>query len=102
MYSRRVSEVARCRSRLYTLRRDGRVKKYNNIVVCIVTMYFVVYIVFRSHFVPNLTFGAPLVKCLRKKIPDAFFGESHLYPYVCEMMSSMMSVYYNFLMVDFA
>lgn len=29
---------------------------------------------FCSHFVPNLTFGAPLVKCLRKKLPDAFFG----------------------------
>ena len=28
-----------------------------------------------SHFVPNLTFGAPLVKCLRKKVPNAFFGE---------------------------
>lgn len=26
-----------------------------------------------GHFVPNLTFGAPLVKCLRKKIPNAFF-----------------------------
>ncbi|XP_044178706.1 ribulose-phosphate 3-epimerase-like [Acropora millepora] len=26
-----------------------------------------------GHFVPNLTFGAPLVKCLRKKVPDAFF-----------------------------
>ncbi|KAJ7391755.1 hypothetical protein OS493_016042 [Desmophyllum pertusum] len=26
-----------------------------------------------GHFVPNLTFGAPLVKCLRKKVPNAFF-----------------------------
>ncbi|XP_065177792.1 ribulose-phosphate 3-epimerase-like [Sycon ciliatum] len=26
-----------------------------------------------GHFVPNITFGAPLVKCLRKRIPDAFF-----------------------------
>jgi ribulose-phosphate 3-epimerase len=26
------------------------------------------------HFVPNLTFGPPMVKCLRKKIPHAFFG----------------------------
>lgn len=26
-----------------------------------------------GHFVPNLTFGAPLVKCLRKKVPKAFF-----------------------------
>ena len=31
-------------------------------------------LVFSRHFVPNLTFGAPLVKCLRKKVPDAFFG----------------------------
>jgi len=26
-----------------------------------------------GHFVPNLTFGAPIVKCLRKHTPDAFF-----------------------------
>lgn len=25
------------------------------------------------HFVPNISIGAPVVKCLRKKIPDAFF-----------------------------
>ena len=30
-----------------------------------------------SHFVPNITFGHPLVKCLRKKITDAFF-ETHM------------------------
>lgn len=27
------------------------------------------------HFVPNITFGAPLVKCLRAKVPNAFFGK---------------------------
>ena len=30
-----------------------------------------------GHFVPNLTFGPPLVKCLRTKIKNAFF-ETHM------------------------
>ncbi|XP_016844793.1 ribulose-phosphate 3-epimerase [Nasonia vitripennis] len=30
-----------------------------------------------GHFVPNLTFGHPLVKCLRAKVKDAFF-ETHM------------------------
>lgn len=30
-----------------------------------------------GNFVPNLTFGHPLVKCLRSKVKDAFF-ETHM------------------------
>ncbi|XP_068966193.1 ribulose-phosphate 3-epimerase [Bombus flavifrons] len=30
-----------------------------------------------GHFVPNLSFGHPLVKCLRNKVTDAFF-ETHM------------------------
>lgn len=30
-----------------------------------------------GHFVPNLTFGHPLVKCLRAKVTNAFF-ETHM------------------------
>lgn len=30
-----------------------------------------------GHFVPNLSFGHPIVKCLRNKIKDAFF-ETHM------------------------
>lgn len=30
-----------------------------------------------GHFVPNITFGHPVVKCLRNKIKDAFF-ETHM------------------------
>ena len=32
---------------------------------------------FNRHFVPNLTFGMPIVKALRKEVKDAFF-DCHL------------------------
>lgn len=43
-----------------------------------------------GHFVPNLTFGPPLVKCLRNKITDVFF-ETHM------MVSNPNLVYFTLL-----
>lgn len=36
------------------------------------------------HFVPNITFGATMVKWLRKKLPDVFFGK-HLSLIMCTL-----------------
>lgn len=43
-----------------------------------------------GHFVPNLSFGHPLVKCLRNKVTDAFF-ETHM------MVSNPNLVYFTLL-----
>lgn len=43
-----------------------------------------------GHFVPNLSFGHPLVKCLRNKVTDAFF-EAHM------MVSNPNLVYFTLL-----
>lgn len=41
-----------------------------------------------GHFVPNLSFGHPLVKCLRNKVKDAFL-ETHM------MVSNPNQVYFT-------
>lgn len=43
-----------------------------------------------GHFVPNLSFGHPLVKCLRNKVTDVFF-ETHM------MVSNPNLVYFTLL-----
>ena len=49
--------------------------KHCVLLLCSFSVLLICFRFFNSHFVPNLTFGAPLVKCLRKKVPNAFFGE---------------------------
>lgn len=43
-----------------------------------------------GHFVPNLSFGHPLVRCLRNKVKDVFF-ETHM------MVSNPNLVYFTLL-----
>lgn len=31
------------------------------------------FLILKSHFVPNLTFGPPVIKCLKNKLPNVFF-----------------------------
>lgn len=48
-----------------------------------------------GHFVPNLTFGHPIVKCLRNKIKDAFF-ETHMMVAKPDQVSYQSQLFYKF------